>query len=79
MKKTESVQIRVTGRVGQVDGYVEMILGIYAMSGLLLAHKIGKRVRPGGVIQIYLDMTLKTPPLGNIGTQDIPVYHGDNE
>lgn len=72
-----NVQIRVTGRKGQVDGYVEMILGTLMLSGVLVNHQLGKKDRAGGVSQIYMDLNLLPAPLGNIGDGDIVDYKGD--
>lgn len=75
----EKVQIRLTGRKGQVDGYVEMILGILGMTGVLVNHKLSKKDRAVGVSRIYIDLDLRTPPLGNLGDADMPEYTGGDE
>lgn len=75
----DKIQIRVTGQTGKIDGHVESILGTFAMMGVLLKRKLSKRVRPNGITQIYIDLELKPPPLGNLGEDDIPDVPDDFE
>jgi len=77
VKKTSRVQIRVTGKDNEIDGYVEIILGVFAMSNVLVSHRLSKRPRQTGITQLYIDAELAHPPLGHMGTQDLPEYDGD--
>lgn len=73
------IQIRLTGKTGEVDGYAELISGMMIMAGMLRGQKLGKRQRPNGITQIYMDLDVKAPPLGHLGELDIPPYEGDTE
>ena len=66
------LSMRLTGKQGEVDGYMEMLLGFWAMSGVLVDYTATKKNRNNGTVQIYLDFTLKAPPLGHLGEDDIP-------
>lgn len=65
------LEIRFTGKTGEIDGYMEMMLGILVMANMLVSHHISKKVRPNGTTQIYLTVKLKRPPLGHLGEDDI--------
>lgn len=75
----EKIQIRLTGKTGKIDGYAETILGIFFMTGMLRQHKIGKKVRAGGITQIYIDLEVRPVPLGHLGEADLPEYEGGEE
>lgn len=75
----QSLQIRLTGKTGKIDGYAEIILGVFAISQLLVSHKMGVKRRPHGITQIYMDLVLRDAPLGNMGESDLPDYKGENE
>lgn len=68
---TSHIEIRFTGKTGQIDGYVEMMLGILVMSNMLRAHHLTKKTRPNGTTVIYLDVEVMPPPLGHLGEGDI--------
>lgn len=71
------LEIRVTGKTGEVDGYVEIILGVLFMSGLLLKKTLSNRTRPNGKTQIYIDAHVPAAPLGHLGESDIPERKDD--
>ena len=66
------LEIRFTGKTGQVDGYMEMILGMFALSGVVRSYKTSKRQRPNGISQVYLTCDMLPPPLGHLGEIDMP-------
>lgn len=70
--KRNQVEIRITGKTGEIDGYVEFALGMFNFGGLLIDHKLSKTTRADGQTEIYIDLVLKAPPLGNLGEADIP-------
>jgi len=75
--KSNQVEFRIKGQTGQIDGYVEMILGVFAF-GLLIKQKLSKRTLPGGTTEIYIDAELRAAPLGNLGDTDIPERPADD-
>jgi hypothetical protein len=77
--KKQQLQIRFTGKTGQVDGYVEILLGMFAMSQILVSHAITKKIRPNGITQIYADLVVLPPLLGHIGENDIPERMQEDE
>ena len=66
------LQVRFTGKTGEIDGYMEMVLGIFWATGLMLDYTMNKRQRPNSTTQIYLTLQMDTPPLGHMGESDIP-------
>lgn len=74
----KKVQIRLTGETGQVDGYMEMFIGMLVMTGVLGSVNKSKRSIHPGETQIYLDVEMLPPPLGNLGEDDMPTYGGTN-
>lgn len=79
MKRSpQSIQVRITGKTGEVDGYMEYILGTLSLGGTLISHKLSKRVRPNGITQLYIDATVSPAPIGNMGTDDIPERTDDD-
>lgn len=67
------ISLRLRGKTGQIDGYAEMILGIFTVSGVLLKHSMTKKLRRHDITDIYLELTVKAPPLGHLGEDDIPL------
>lgn len=74
----KNVQIRITGKSGEVDGYMEMFIGMLVMTGVLKSVNKSKRNIHPGETQIYLDVEMLPPPLGNMGDDDLPQYDGKN-
>lgn len=76
--KTIQVQVRLTGNTGEIDGVMEIVVGMFMMTNILL--DVNKYVTNDdkGTSKIYLDFTLLPPPLGNLGEEDLPAYTGDN-
>lgn len=64
------VRFEITGDMP--DGYAEIILGVFAMSGLLNRHKLSKRKNPDGNYTVILDIEGHKPPLGSMGLEDFP-------
>ena len=77
-RKPLDVQVRLTGLTGQVDGLMEMVVGMFAMTGVLL--RVDKYVTSDGkgTSKIYLEIVMQPPPLGNLGEGDLQPYTGDN-
>ena len=68
----QKIQVRFTGKKGKVDGYVETLLGTLMITGQLLKQpKFNKRYRDNDIVQIYVNLELQDPPLGNLGENDI--------
>lgn len=74
----EKIQIRLTGESGKIDGYMEMIIGMLVMTGVMKSVNKSKRSIHPGETQIYLDVEILPPPLGNLGDDDLPTYGGTN-
>jgi hypothetical protein len=66
------VQFRLMGKTGEIDGYLEILLGLFGLSGIVLNYKLSKTTREDGKTEIYIDVWLKAPPLGHLGENDIP-------
>lgn len=77
-KVTITIQVRLTGETGKVDGVMEMVVGMFAMTGVLLKVEKSKTIKPDNQTAIYLEIDMLPPPLGNLGEEDIPAYSGDN-
>lgn len=77
-KNVSKIQVRLTGKTGEVDGYAEFIIGTMVLGGILLSVNTGVKRRPHGISQIYIDLDLKKPPLGHLGETDLSEYTGDN-
>jgi hypothetical protein len=69
-KKQIRIVLSADKSQGDIDGYAEMILGIFAMSHLLMAHKLSKRKIDTNTV-IVIDALLADAPLGHLGTGDI--------
>lgn len=67
---TQKLEIRLTGK-DDIDGYAEMILGMFTLTGALRSQKMTKKERRF-VTQIYMNLELAAPPLGHLGTADMP-------
>ncbi len=74
----KKVQIRLTGETGEIDGYMEMFIGMLVMTGVIGTLSKSKRNIHPGETQIYLDVEMLPPPLGNLGDDDLPPYTGTN-
>lgn len=78
-KKQElKVQIRLTGKTGEIDGIMEIVVGMFMMTNILLSVDKSVTDNDRGTSKIYLDFILRPPPLGNQGEGDLPPYTGDN-
>jgi hypothetical protein len=70
VKKQIRIVLSANKSQGDIDGYAEMILGIFAMSNLLIGHKLfSSRIEDNTVIVI--DLLVNDAPLGHLGTGDI--------
>lgn len=76
--KTQRIQIRIHGKKGQIDGVMEIITGLLAISNVLRGKAEYRRDGQPGESYIYLDLDITPPPLGNLGESDLPEYKGDN-
>jgi hypothetical protein len=74
----QKVQIRLTGETGKVDGYMEIVVGMLFMTGVVGSLQKSKRSIHPGETQIYLELEMLPPPLGNLGEDDLPTYAGTN-
>lgn len=70
VKKKIRIVLSAEKRQGDIDGYAEMILGIFAMSNVLIAHNLYKR-RIDNQTVIVIDLLVNDAPLGHLGTGDI--------
>ena len=76
--KPMDIQVRLTGKTGQVDGVMEMVVGMFAMTGVLLRVDKYGTDDDKGTSKIYLEFVMMPPPLGNLGEGDLPPYTGEN-
>lgn len=72
------LQIRLTGKEGETDGIMEMLLGMLVMTGTLNGVERSKKLVDGGMVKIYMNVDMGAAPLGNLGVSDMPDYNGDN-
>ena len=77
-KKYRDVQIRLTGNTGEIDGVMEMLVGMFVMSGVMLSVRKSVLSDGKGQSKIYLEIQILPPPLGNLGEDDLPEYRGNN-
>lgn len=76
-RNTIQVQARLTGTTGQIDGVMEMVIGMFVMTGVVVNISKSKRNPADGQTSIYLDIEMLPPPLGNLGEGDLTEYTGD--
>jgi len=65
------ITITISGPVGQIDGYMEIVLGSLLVQDLITAREQSVTEERNGLTTITLTLTLKDPLLGNLGTSDI--------
>lgn len=70
--KPKGIEIVLTleGISGKVDGYLEVIFGIFVFAQVLLGRSRVFRVVKDGRSLLIVKLTLKNPPLGNLGESD---------
>lgn len=70
------IEIRITGKTGEVDGYLEILLGTMNLAGILRGHELSKIQRDDYKTELYIDAVVRQPPLGHQGEDDIPDRRG---
>ena len=76
--KTEKIQLRITGKTDHIDGVMEMLLGMFMVTGVLIHHHESATTGDNGISKIYVELEILTPPLGNLGEKGMYQYEGDN-
>lgn len=76
--KTTKIQIRFTGKTGEIDGVMEMVIGALVMTGVLVNSRDSVTQYENGMSKIYVEAEVLTPPLGNLGEKGMHRYEGDN-
>lgn len=73
-KHHKRVQITVLADSEDVDGYMEIIIGMLAMSNILVTQVESCQFKiEDGVTGVHMDMLCRRPPLGSLGLDDIPM------
>lgn len=69
---SETIEILLKGRKGAVDGYMEIMLGLWTLSGTLISYEVLNSVEAApGQDAIFLRLQLQDAPLGHLGTSDL--------
>jgi len=69
---SNKLEVVLRGEAGKVDGYFEVMIGLYAMSDMLLGYDVRKGEGVPGEDILIVTMQLRDAPLGHLGTADIP-------
>lgn len=68
--KTNPIIVTMEGTTGQVDGYMEILLGVLAFTNLLVSSSGKRKQTKNGKSILIVRLDLLDPPLGHLGEDD---------